>query len=71
MSLSYPWVLPDANGAFRMWYGSTRTWDAGNGEMLHVINEASSADGAGRGFVPGWLLSAGDSSSFAVVMVNR
>jgi hypothetical protein len=28
-----------------MWYGSTNTWDAGNGEMLHVINYASSYDG--------------------------
>jgi hypothetical protein len=28
-----------------MWYGSTVSWDAGNGEMLHVIREAESADG--------------------------
>lgn len=28
-----------------MWYGSTATWDAGNGEMLHVINYATSNDG--------------------------
>jgi hypothetical protein len=28
-----------------MWYGSTVTWDAGNGEMLHVINHATSSDG--------------------------
>lgn len=28
-----------------MWYGSTRAWDAGNGEMLHAINYASSDDG--------------------------
>ena len=28
-----------------MWYGSTVTWDAGNGEMLHVINHATSNDG--------------------------
>jgi hypothetical protein len=28
-----------------MWYGSTVSWDAGNGEMLHVINYASSRDG--------------------------
>lgn len=45
VSLSYPWVLPDAAGGWRMWYGSTVTWDAGNGEMLHVINGAHSADG--------------------------
>ena len=28
-----------------MWYGSTVTWDAGNGEMLHVIKHAASNDG--------------------------
>lgn len=44
VSLSYPWVMPDAGGGFHMWYGSTITWDAGNGEMLHVIKHASSAD---------------------------
>lgn len=44
VSLSYPWVQPVAGG-FRLWYGSTVTWDAGNGEMLHVIKAASSADG--------------------------
>jgi hypothetical protein len=45
ISLSYPWVVKDAMDGYSMWYGSTRTWDAGNGEMLHVINYASSADG--------------------------
>ncbi|WP_421657487.1 hypothetical protein [Leptothermofonsia sp. ETS-13] len=45
VSLSYPWVIQEENGHYRMWYGSTVTWDAGNGEMLHVINHASSADG--------------------------
>lgn len=45
ISLSYPWVVREAEGRFRMWYGSTLTWDAGNGEMLHVINQASSDDG--------------------------
>ncbi len=44
VSLSYPWVARE-RGGYRMWYGSTRSWDAGNGEMLHVINEAASADG--------------------------
>jgi len=38
-------VLENEDGGFSMWYGSTVTWDAGNGEMLHVINYASSADG--------------------------
>ena len=45
ISLSYPWVLPNPKGGFHMWYGSTKTWDAGNGEMLHVINYADSKDG--------------------------
>lgn len=45
LSLSYPWVLPMPQGGWRMWYGSTVTWDAGNREMLHVINGAHSADG--------------------------
>lgn len=45
ISLSYPWVIPGNNGDYHMWYGSTATWDAGNGEMLHVINQAVSNDG--------------------------
>lgn len=45
ISLSYPWVLAKPEGGYHMWYGSTATWDAGNGEMLHVINYATSNDG--------------------------
>lgn len=45
ISLSYPWVLKNDTNEYTMWYGSTITWDAGNGEMLHVINHASSSDG--------------------------
>ncbi|HEV7164520.1 MAG TPA: hypothetical protein VGN15_05405 [Ktedonobacteraceae bacterium] len=45
ISLSYPWVMKNSDDGYSMWYGSTMTWDAGNGEMLHVINYASSADG--------------------------
>lgn len=45
VSLSYPWVIQEENGNYHMWYGSTVTWDAGNGEMLHVINHATSNDG--------------------------
>jgi hypothetical protein len=45
VSLSYPWVMQDENGLYRMWYGATVTWDAGNGEMLHVIKYATSNDG--------------------------
>lgn len=45
VSLSYPWVSENPEGCWQMWYGSTETWNAGNGEMLHVINYATSEDG--------------------------
>lgn len=45
ISLSYPWVLKHADEEYSMWYGSTLSWDAGNEEMLHVINYAVSKDG--------------------------
>jgi hypothetical protein len=45
VSLSYPWVLRNGLGHFEMWYGSTLEWDAGNGEMLHVLNHATSSCG--------------------------
>ena len=45
ISLSYPWVVKDEFEGYKMWYGSTITWDAGNSEMLHVLNFASSSDG--------------------------
>lgn len=45
ISLSYPWVEKKQDSGYAMWYGSTKTWDAGNGEMLHVIKYASSLDG--------------------------
>lgn len=45
ISLSYPWVMRRDSGDYDMWYGSTASWDAGNGEMLHTLNYASSADG--------------------------
>lgn len=45
ISLSYPWVQARPSRGFDMWYGSTHKWDAGNGEMLHVINHATSDDG--------------------------
>ena len=44
VSLSYPWVMYDES-VYKMWYGSTITRDAGNGEMLHVISNATSIDG--------------------------
>lgn len=45
ISLSYPYVLKENTGKYSIWYGSTRTWDAGNSEMLHVIQHASSTNG--------------------------
>lgn len=45
ISLSYPWVQANVSGGYSMWYPSTKTWDAGNGEMLAVLNFASSTDG--------------------------
>lgn len=45
ISLSYPWVMRMPGGEYRMWYGSTVTWDGGNGEMIHLIKVASSTDG--------------------------
>jgi len=45
VSLSYPWVSGDERQGYTMWYGSTLAWDAGNGEMLHVIKQAHSPDG--------------------------
>jgi hypothetical protein len=45
ISLSYPWVQKSNEDSYVMWYGSTSTWDTGNGEMLHVINRAESQDG--------------------------
>lgn len=44
VSLSYPFLLKVEN-KYYMWYGSTITWNYGNGEMLHVINVAESEDG--------------------------
>jgi len=44
VSLSYPWVISDPAGIYHMWYGSTETWDAGNGEMVHPIRHATSPD---------------------------
>ena len=43
VSLSYPFVLFD-KGIYKMWYGSTIKWDAGNNEMTHVIKYATSVD---------------------------
>lgn len=43
VSLSYPYVIFH-EGLYKMWYGSTYTWHSENGEMIHVINYATSKD---------------------------
>jgi len=45
ISLSYPWALEQPRGGVQMWYGATHSWNAGNGEMLHVIHSSTSSDG--------------------------
>jgi hypothetical protein len=43
-SLSYPWVIKDAN-RFRMWYGSNLEWGAAQADMHHMIKYAQSETG--------------------------
>jgi len=45
ISLSYPFILKKSDGLFFIWYGSTISWDCGNGEMLHIIKGATASDG--------------------------
>ena len=42
-SLSYPAVYISKN-VMHVWYGTTLTWDGGNGEMVHVLKEKTSKD---------------------------
>jgi len=41
VSLSYPHIIKEED-EYKMWYGSTISWDSENGEMIHVIKSASS-----------------------------
>lgn len=43
-TLSYPWVLRDAEG-YRMWYGSNLTWRREHGDLEHMLKSARSDDG--------------------------
>lgn len=45
ISLSYPFILKKSDSLFLIWYGSTISWDCGNGEMLHIIKGATALDG--------------------------
>jgi hypothetical protein len=66
ISLSYPWVVRQHDGSLMMWYGSTSTWDAGNGEMLHVICSAVSVDGCSwRGLGPALPYALGQAQAFS------
>lgn len=44
-SLSYPWVLREADQQWHMWYGSNLSWGKDMASMQHVIKYAHSADG--------------------------
>jgi hypothetical protein len=74
ISLSYPAIYEDINSTV-IWYGSTLTWDAGNGEMLHILKEARlSSDGRvikGDKKLPYVLGSAQAFSRPAVVQIDK
>lgn len=44
ISYSYPTIIQKNKQDYRMYYGSTESWDAGNGEMSHLICQAQSSD---------------------------
>ncbi len=74
ISLSYPWVEANPNGEYDMWYGSTLTWEAGNGEMLHVINHATSRDGhawSRKGLAVPYEIGIAQAFSRPTVVANR
>jgi hypothetical protein len=57
-----------------MWYGTTLSWDAGNGEMLHVIRQARSPDGQKWLKLPGgvpYAIGTAQAFSRPTVIVNR
>jgi len=74
ISLSYPALYKDNNSTV-IWYGSTLTWDVGNGEMLHILKEAKlSNDGRvvkGDNIMPYVLGSAQAFSRPAIVQIDR
>lgn len=43
ISLSYPAVYASKN-IMHVWYGTTLSWDGGNGEMIHILKEKISRD---------------------------
>ena len=74
VSLSYPWVHRYGLKTWRMWYGSTVSWDAGNGEMLHVIKQATSSDGVTwhrDGLAVGYSINDAQAFSRPTVVVDK
>jgi hypothetical protein len=72
ISLSYPWVMVE-DGLFKMWYGSTVSWNASNGEMIHVIKYATSTDGLNwdkKGTAIPWALGEAQAFSRPTVIKN-
>ncbi len=58
VSLSYPFVMSE-EGIYKMWYGSTVSWDSPNEEMIHIIKYAESVDGINwskKGVAVPWAL---------------
>ncbi|MFN0201530.1 MAG: hypothetical protein ACKVTZ_08415 [Bacteroidia bacterium] len=73
VSLSYPYVMFH-EGIYKMWYGSTITWQTENGEMLHVIKYATSSDGKNwvkQGFAIPYQLGVAQAFSRPTVMVDE
>src|SRR5262249_8487467 len=50
-SLSYPCVLHESAGDWKMWYGSNLSWGPGHSDMVHLIKLARSTNG--RRWTPG------------------
>lgn len=72
VSLSYPWVMLE-DGLFKMWYGSTVSWNSSNGEMIHVIKYATSTDGINwdkKGVAIPWALGEAQAFSRPTVIKN-
>jgi hypothetical protein len=44
-TLSYPWVMRESSGLWRMWYGSHLSWGSGAADMTHAVKHAVSDDG--------------------------
>ena len=73
VSLSYPFVLFHES-IYKMWYGSTLSWSSENGEMIHVINYATSLDGENwekHGLAIPYELGVAQAFSRPTVIINK